>query len=389
MLREGAGLRLPGVTRRSAELSASAMLGEPWVGAPLGEEDPVGEAIRRVARRAGRRPTADAAAVLAALRLVVDGDAVELVDTALDGASGLPGWTTVAPPSPLRAAVGYDPWHSQATYLVEYAADDEDESHVLVVLASLLAGGTVLVCSVEDGQAWVRVHEAATGTDVPMPMDDADPGPVLAEVRDLALASDRQWPRDGEGDWWASRLLLHARVREHASPDPSPLARRAEVWLDEGEQRRLLDDFEETLPAGPERETQRFLADLVLAYGQNHLPRSALHWSPEAVEHFLLDWVPRRAVLSPADRVLLPATLRAWVPFALARAGVPPRWHAEPLATADLLEAEHHEAVDDPVSRGPAAQVVEWMLEQGVDLTDQAAVGAAIERWNADPPPPP
>jgi hypothetical protein len=99
---------------------------------------------------------------------------------------------------------------------------------------------------------------------------------------------------------------------------------------------------------------------------------------------FLGDWLPRKAILDAGQREALPAALRRWVRFALQRRGVDPRWIEPVVAAVDEYLPMFTDAFDDERSWGPAKQIVAELTARGVDVTDRAAVDAAIGELNAE-----
>jgi len=68
-------------------------------------------------------------------------------------------------------------------------------------------------------------------------------------------------------------------------------------------------------------ESTQYAAELFLDYRTGYLHRDPLAWGPMDVTLFLLDYVPRRVVLDPADRDALPRLLGDWVRFTLSERG--------------------------------------------------------------------
>ena len=96
------------------------------------------------------------------------------------------------------------------------------------------------------------------------------------------------------------------------------------------------------------------------------------------MELFLLHWVPRR--LTARDEVLqrAPEVLRAWVPWAAARSGLPKFLVEEALEMIDELCDEALEALSDQSRWGPAKRFAMRMLAGGVDPAD----GDAVDVWH-------
>ena len=65
-------------------------------------------------------------------------------------------------------------------------------------------------------------------------------------------------------------------------------------------------------------------ADRIIDYGCDRDFGRPLRMSPAKAETFLLDWLPRRVVLSPAEQHAMPHVLAAWVRWTGAKAGLGP-----------------------------------------------------------------
>ena len=94
-----------------------------------------------------------------------------------------------------------------------------------------------------------------------------------------------------------------------------------------------------------------------------------LRWSDTAVALFLLHWVPRRLTAPDAVLQRAPEVLRACVPWAAARAGLPAFLVEEALEMVDELGDEALEALSDQSRRGPAKRAAMRTLADGVDST--------------------
>ncbi|MCW6005226.1 RecX family transcriptional regulator [Micromonospora sp. CPCC 205371] len=109
-----------------------------------------------------------------------------------------------------------------------------------------------------------------------------------------------------------------------------------------------------------------------------------LCWSPDWVELFLADWLPRKGVLDAVQRGALPEVLRRWIRFALDRRGVEPEWIAPVVAAVDAHLPVFAEAFDDSTAWGPAKQIAAELAARGVDLSDRDAVDGAVRALNAE-----
>jgi hypothetical protein len=71
-----------------------------------------------------------------------------------------------------------------------------------------------------------------------------------------------------------------------------------------------------------DREAASRCADHIVEYGCDHDFGRPLRMSPAKAETFLLDWLPRKVMLSPAEQHAMPHVLVAWVRWAGCRSGL-------------------------------------------------------------------
>jgi hypothetical protein len=129
----------------------------------------------------------------------------------------------------------------------------------------------------------------------------------------------------------------------------------------------------------PIADLARWFMDYACDYGAG----DPLRWSPLAVELLLTDWLPRKAVMEPAEVEWLPEVLRRFVRHAGHQKGLPDDLVAETLEAVDRFAPDFAAGMADEEAAGPAKQLVLEMRRAGVDVTDEAAVGAFIDDWNA------
>jgi hypothetical protein len=103
------------------------------------------------------------------------------------------------------------------------------------------------------------------------------------------------------------------------------------------------------------------------------------------VELFLADWLPGKVNLEADEVEALPGVLRAWLRFVGQKRSFEARLVAEMLAAVDAYEADFRDAMADSSRFGFAKSLGMQMQEDGVDLTDDAAVQAWVEAFNALP----
>ena len=195
--------------------------------------------------------------------------------------------------------------------------------------AVLPADGSYLV-DVDPGvlRTAVTLAMAATDTAPQRDPDAAADGDADGEAGD---------PPDGDDSFAADRAVAVARLRllpvppaverdhDGAGGDDEPVD-IAGAFRDSPEAERLVG-------APGDAASLVFCLDLIERFAAQRIDRNPLRWSPTAARMFLLDWLPRQAVLDATDRALLPRVLDAWVRWAGRISGLPPALVA---ATAPL-----------------------------------------------------
>ncbi|SNT17858.1 hypothetical protein SAMN05443665_101856 [Actinomadura meyerae] len=105
--------------------------------------------------------------------------------------------------------------------------------------------------------------------------------------------------------------------------------------------------------------------DRIIDYGCTHDFGRPLRVSPVKCEMFLLDWLPRKVLLSPAEQEAVPHVLAAWVRWAGRRTGLPEEGIR---ATLDALwdaTAKFADAYRDPSAFGLDRDLVDRLLPDG------------------------
>lgn len=359
-----------------AEQWASEWFGHAWLAAATGERAPEHQLCMEVVGRASSKPSAHGLAAVAALRRVApESDEKMLAGTVeiLTESQPAPPWIGAAPAEPVGAWRAVNVWDSERMLFVEYA---EPEAHTLMAFIDLAAGGfigTLQLLGPDGAKGWERRQEP---DDVSMPLEERPASEVLAELAEAMRKTDMMFPRQADEGYVALRSLTWSRCRAHLPAlgdwEPPPERDRAPI-------------IEEFIASGAsDDDTTRSLADLFLDYGEGYMTAGPLCWSPEQVELFLVDWLPRKAVLDAEDRAALPEVLARWVRFALQRRGVEERWIEPVVAAVDECKQEFAEAFDDKAAWGPAKEVAAELVGRGVDLSDREKVDEAVRALNAE-----
>ena len=253
------------------------------------------------------------------------------------------------------------------------------EQHALVVVVDYNAGGLA-----RDG--WVTSQVAKLldycrdGSAAGPTFMQIDP-PQARRILAAALAATEAAPDPTVSASFPSyHAFIRARVRTlppvlaagqvsqetvPVAPAVNAVSRRA-VWRKD--RRAMLvaeflasDDAEDL----SDRQAASRCADHIVDYGCDRDFGRPLRVSPAKAETFLLDWLPRKVVLSKADQEAMPHVLLAWVRWAGARSGL------DGAAVAATLEAVFDAmrtfptVYRDPASFGLEPDMVSRLLPDG------------------------
>jgi hypothetical protein len=111
-----------------------------------------------------------------------------------------------------------------------------------------------------------------------------------------------------------------------------------------------------------DREAASRCADHIVEYGCDHDFGRPLRMSPAKAETFLLDWLPRKVMLSPAEQHAMPHVLLAWVRWAGSRSGLDIAAISKSLDAVFDSMGTFSRVYHDPASFGLEAGVVARLL---------------------------
>ncbi|MFG1750378.1 hypothetical protein [Streptosporangium sandarakinum] len=106
-------------------------------------------------------------------------------------------------------------------------------------------------------------------------------------------------------------------------------------------------------------------ADHIIDYGCDQDFGRPLRVSPAKCEAFLLDWLPRKVMLSPAEQEAVPYVLSAWARFAARRTGLPDEGLRATLDGIWEATGKFAEAYRDPTTFGIDRDLLERLLPDG------------------------
>ena len=99
-----------------------------------------------------------------------------------------------------------------------------------------------------------------------------------------------------------------------------------------------------------------------------------LCWSPPRVEHFLSVWIPAKSVCDDEWHDVVEWVFPLWLRFAAQRRGLAAELLELNLEAARESFAYMRTNAADPAMRSPTTNIVTEMLDDGIDITDEATV---------------
>jgi hypothetical protein len=314
-----------------AELMVSELLGTWWAqrhhsAGGAGVERLVGEGLVEYA--AGQRSPA-ALALLSGIAclgtprqaIAAEQAAIELMDSGVRA----PGWADhLGAVAPAECYVNPDVWGDQDEIICVFSYAGE-EPHALVSVVDYNADGMI-----RDGWVTSRVDKLlehcrqVSGAGTEDGFRQIDP-PQARRVLQAALDATDAAEDPPVSDSFASyHAFIRARIRA-LPPTGSRGPRGKRPWS--RERRALLaaeflaSDEAEDLS---DRQAASRCADRIIDFGCDQDSGRPLRMSPVKVQNFMLSWLPRRVMLSSADRDAMPHVLAAWVRWAGRKRGLTP-----------------------------------------------------------------
>lgn len=330
---------------------------------------------------AERRRDRAGLAVLRALAAVTGGDigAHEAAERLAAKGVPEPPWATeIGAPEFLGVWTLADPYDDQVGYYLSFRYPGRPP-HVLMALYDENLGGII-----KDAFAGAlspdKDPRKLIERDPDMRVQDAEPGLAATRITQAIATGDLFVDNDWTREFKETRALLRARMRLL----PAVALPRPPEPLDERARAALIQEFLAS-PHAPEADEAPAVVEHCLAARCDYGDGDPLRWSPTGVELFLLDYLPRKAILDDDEIAALPGVLSGWVRFALQKRGLAERFIAEAEEAVKEFVPEFRRAVSDPTSFGPAKTMMLAMRADGVDFLDQQAVDAWIADFNALP----
>ncbi|MFI9589858.1 hypothetical protein [Nonomuraea sp. NPDC052265] len=361
-----------------AELMVSDMIGAWWGRRVRGGdvEQVLGEGLVDYAAKAGTPASLTLLVCLAYLGTARQGAKAEGAALAMmESGVARPGWADkVGAVKPTGCYVSRDAYGDQDTVICTFAyrwneASLPSDRHALVVVVDHNMSGMAR-------DAWVSSHvdkllEQARAEAAGNPMllfEEIQPEQARA-LLESAMKATREPKTPPPVSESYSAYHAFARARLKALPPgrkrPAPLHIEAPYSR---ERRAMLaaeflaSDAAEHLsdPSAASR-----CADHIIDYGCERDFNRPLRVSPTKCETFLLDWLPRKVMLSVAEQEAMPHVLSAWVRFAARRAGLPEQGLKATLDAVWEATGKFPEAYRDPTSFGLDRPLLERLLPDG------------------------
>ncbi len=267
------------------------------------------------------------------------------------------------------------------------------EQHALVAVVDYNASGMVrdgwVTSQVDKLLAYCRdasgPAEAASGADDPPLVSRPGKGsfarldaPLARRLLESALATTESAADPPvSGSFPSYHAFIRARIRtlpptlargtpsQAAVPAgaPATAASRRQSWRKD-RRAMLIAEFLASDEAEDlsDREAAGRCADHIVEYGCDHDFGRPLRMSPAKAETFLLDWLPRKVVLTPAEQHAMPHVLVAWVRWAGSRSGLDIAAMSKTLDAVFDSMGTFSRVYHDPASFGLEAALVARLL---------------------------
>jgi hypothetical protein len=350
-----------------AELIVSEILGS-WYGRQADEgdvEEIIGEALVDHAARAG---TPAALALLTGMAYLGTPHQAARAERAalglMDRGVARPGWADrVGMVTAAQCYASRDVYGDQDSIVCTYTYGGE-ERHALVVLVDHNMGGMARDAWVSSQVDRLLEHCRAEDRDNPlMRFEPLTPDATRSRLETaLAVTQDIEEPPVNE-TFGSYHAFVRARVRalppggRRSTPQPHGQDRRATLAA-----RFLASDEAEELS---DRSTASRCADRIIDFGCAYGQGRPLRVSPIKCEMFLLDWLPRKVVLSPDEQEAMPHVLAAWVRWAGRLTSLPQEGVRTTLDAVWDATGKFTEAYRDPTMFGLERDLVERLLPDG------------------------
>ena len=290
----------------------------------------------------------------------------------------LPGWIdALGDVTPCRAVLLTDSWEDERSVWIDFERSDGEVRGLGV---SVNGSQGSLACHFVYGPPIEAIENPflqQTDT-VLQPLDLADARAMVEAALERRDHTDLGYDGD-DGLDHELRALVAQRVA--LLPDG-----RAKLpgSLTEEEIHSLCEEFvdvsEDAMPDEAES-----VASAVCRFAYAWCDGDPLCWSPRRVEHFLCVWIPAKTVCDDEWHDIVEWVFPMWLRYAAPRRGLAAELLELNLDAARESFLDMRRNAADPANRSPTTNLVTEMLDDGIDVTDEAMVQEWIDRYNARP----
>lgn len=355
-----------------AELMVSDMIGAWWGRRVSGGdvEQVLGEGLVDYAAKAGTPASLTLLICMAYLGTARQGAKAEGAALAMmESGVARPGWADrVGAVKPSGCYVSRDAYGDQDTVICTFAYSGQDR-HALVLVVDHNMSGMARDAWVSS-QVDILLEKArveAAGN-MMLLFEEIEPQQARALLESAMKATrEPKTPPPVSDSYSAYHAFARARLKAlppgRKRPAPlhieAPYSRERRAML---AAEFLASDAAEHLsdPSAASR-----CADHIIDYGCEQDFSRPLRVSPTKCETFLLDWLPRKVMLSVAEQEAMPHVLSAWVRFAARRTGLPDEGLKATLDAVWEATGKFPEAYRDPTSFGLDRPLLERLLPDG------------------------
>ena len=306
--------------------------------------------------------------------------AARLLDKLADSGEHLPGWIrALGDVAPRRAVLLTDSWGDERSVWIDFErADGELRGLGVSVNGSHGAYARHFVYGPPVEEIEGPFAEQADA--VMRPLGLAEARAMVESALERRDHTDLDFEGD-DGQDQGMRALVHQRVAllpaGGALVPGSPTVEEIDVLCEE-----FVAVAEEAVPDEAES-----VADSVCRFACAWCDDDPLCWSPNRVQRFLSVWIPAKSVCDDEWHDIVEWVFPLWLRFAAERRALAAELLELNLEAARESFADLRTNSADPAMRSPTTNIVTEMLDDGVDLGDEAMVQEWIDRYNAPPPP--
>lgn len=242
-------------------------------------------------------------------------------------------------------------------------------------LGTVAKDGFVLSMPIDELVTMARANQDSSAD---VQLDELGPADARARLEQAIELGAITFPPFESDTWPVSRPLVEWILR--LLPEGGRGYERPD-WDDEAQTSLAEEFFASDFGRALDDAGHRALFESILWYGVDYGNGDPLRWSPTAVEILLLDWIPRKIIAPSRHLAKVPKLLRAFIPYAHARAGIRAPLTDQTLAAIAGFEHEYQKLIRSPRLQGAEALLAAAGAIEPFDINEhmldllRAAVG--------------